>query len=337
MNDPLGEMTFAVMTRRQYDERYLRLQESHQQYVSRALSTYETVSNCQSIEELRAWMDAVSAVLNTDLGVGAIHDGVVIREVDGNRVPADVIEPKGPGPHPILVYFHGGGWVIGASRDYRQLSLRFAEAGFLVVNVDFRCAPESQFPGPFDDCRAAVSWAAEVAQEYGGDRMRMAVAGDSSGANLAAAVAVTLADEPDAPRISAAALLYGLYDMSQIQPEEAFMRDAYLGENSDLLMADPRVSPIRAANKLPPSIVVVGSADESQSESVRLAEALDVAGITYEYLVVPGMPHAFACMEFLPEARQTIDQVAQFLHMQLDTWPAVRDAPGPDTGTESRE
>src|SRR5439155_1342197 len=159
--------------------------------------------------------------------------------------------PKGEGTFPVLVYLHGGGWVAGSSKSHRKLAFRFAEAGFLVFNVDYRLAPEAPFPAPYDDCEYAVRWAARVARDYGGDPDRLAIGGDSAGGNLSAAVAVTLADDPSAPKVRAALLIYGVYDMASMPrgetPEEAagvdVMVRGYLGDDMDALMKDPRVSP----------------------------------------------------------------------------------------------
>ncbi|MGH9889646.1 MAG: alpha/beta hydrolase, partial [bacterium] len=127
------------------------------------------------IPSLRKMMNEMAPLLNADPPkVGAIHEDVLIREIGGARVTADVLGPERGGPHPVLVYLHGGGWVAGSPRTHRKLGLRFAEAGYLVVNVDYRLSPEAPFPGPFDDCVFAVRWAAENAGRFGGDASRLA-------------------------------------------------------------------------------------------------------------------------------------------------------------------
>ena len=282
------------------------------------------------IPSLRKLLDEMSPLLNADPpAVGALHDGVSLRP----GVTADVFVPDRPGPHPVLVYLHGGGWVAGSPRSHRKLGLRFAEAGYLVVNVDYRLAPEAPFPGPFDDCAFAVRWAAQNAARFGGDPNRFAVGGDSAGGNLTAAVVAHLAGDASAPRIRAALLIYGVFDFGAFElstgqaatPQEEIatklrdaMVDAYLGAQRDPdLVKDPRVSPLRAAAKLPPSFLVVGTADPLLAQQKALVAELERAKIPHENVVLDGMPHGFVQYEFLPQARETIAKMTAFLERNL--------------------
>jgi acetyl esterase len=283
---------------------------------------------------LRKMLDGFAPLINVDLpAVGAVHEAVLLREVGGARVTADVLVPDRAGPHPVLVYLHGGGWVAGSPTTHKKLALRFAEAGYLVVNVDYRLAPEAPFPAPFDDCVFAVRWAAENAARYGGDARRLALGGDSAGGNLTAAVAAHLASDPSAPKIRAALLIYGVFDFALLanakpdpntpNPELAKkltddMVAAYLGANaSAALLADPRVSPLRAAAKLPPSFLVVGTADPLIEHQRALAAELARAGVTHENVVLDGMPHGFVQYEMLPPALETIRRMTTFLDKHL--------------------
>ncbi len=293
-----------------------------------------TANPPESAVDLRKLMADFAPLLNADLPeIGALHEGVLVREVGGTAVTADVVVPEGAGPHPVLVYLHGGGWVAGSPLTHRKLAYRFAEAGYLVFNVDYRLAPEFPFPAPFDDCLHAVHWAAREAERYGGDASRLAIGGDSAGGNLSAAVAATLADDPSAPRIGACLLIYGVFDFATmgagVEDEDdplhevgealtEMMVGAYLGsERSPSLLADPRVSPIHAAAKLPPSHVVVGSLDTLAAQAETLAAALQRAGVAHEHVVFEGMPHGFSQMEFLPPARESIEQMLAFLKTHL--------------------
>jgi hypothetical protein len=99
--------------------------------------------------EMRSMLDGFAPFLNAGLPeVGALHEAIPVRE----GVTADVVVPRGAGPHPVLVYLHGGGWVCGSPKTHQKLGYRFAEAGYLVFNVDYRLAPEHSFPTPFEDC-----------------------------------------------------------------------------------------------------------------------------------------------------------------------------------------
>jgi acetyl esterase len=277
--------------------------------------------------EMRSMLDGFAPLMNAGLpDVGAFHEAVPIRE----GVSADVVVPCGVGPHPVLVYLHGGGWVCGSPKTHRKLGYRFAEAGYLVINVDYRLAPEHSFPTPFEDCLAAVRWAQGEAARFGGDPARLAIGGDSAGGNLAAAVCAALAGDPACPK--AALLIYGVFDFGMFgdvslapagDPKAAeigremveMMVGAYLGRSrTDALLRDPRVSPLTAAAKLPPSHVVVGSADPLAGQAQALVQALAAAGVPHEHFVDAGMPHGYAQMEeLLPAARPAIDRMVAFL------------------------
>ncbi len=280
--------------------------------------------------EMRRMLDGFAPLMNGDLPeVGACHDAVAVRA----GVSADVVVPKGAGPHPVLVYLHGGGWVCGSPKTHRKVGYRFAEGGYLVFNIDYRLAPEHPFPTPFDDCLAAVRWAHREATRYGGDPTRFAIGGDSAGANLSAAVAAALADDPARPK--AALLIYGVFDFAMFgdvalvdspDPNAAaigrdmveMMTSAYLGKTrGEALLQDPRVSPLHAARRLPPSHVVVGSADALAGQSEALVKALSAAGVAHEHFVDPGMPHGYVQLEMLPAARPAIDRMLKFLRRHV--------------------
>lgn len=291
----------------------------------------------ETAQDMRAMLDPFAGMMNAGLPeIGAFHESVPVRETDAGPVHADVMVPKGDGPHPVLVYLHGGGWVCGSPATHRKLGHRFAEAGYLTLSIGYRLAPEHPFPTPFDDCAFAVRWAAREAARWGGDASRLAVGGDSAGANLSAAVAAALCDDADAPRISAALLIYGVFDFAAMgavldadlagneelaaaaEKMVELMVGAYLGaERSEGLLSDPRISPIHAAAKLPPSHVMVGGADALAPQTAALAAALERAGVEHEHVVYDGMPHGFAQMEFFPQARRSVERMVEFLDKHL--------------------
>jgi len=285
-----------------------------------------------SIDAMRRMVDEFAPLMNADLPqVGAFHEAVAV----GDGVTADIVVPRGQGgaPHPVLVYLHGGGWVCGSAKTHRKLGYRFAEAGYLVVNVNYRLAPEHPFPTPFEDCLAATRWAHQEAARFGGDGNRLAVGGDSAGANLAAAVAAALASDPVRPK--AALLLYGVFDFGMrsnalsapgLDAPAAdagraaleMMMSAYLGTaRGDAALRDPHVSPLYAAARLPPSHVVVGGADPLTLQADALVKALAAAGVPHEHFVDAGMPHGYVQMEFLPAARPAIERMVGFLRRNV--------------------
>ena len=279
--------------------------------------------------ELRALLDGFIMQLgNADLPeIGASHDDVVIRTAAGHAVTVDVHVPKGAGPFPVLVYLHGGGWVLGSPKTHRRLGFRFAEAGYLVFNVHYRLAPEHPFPAPFDDCVAAIRWAAEHAADYGGDASRLAVGGDSAGGNLTAAAAVALANDADVD-IKAVLLIYAALDFANMDAGVSvvpgadelmeMMVGSYIGHDRDNLTRDWRVSPILAAEKLPPALVLCGTMDPLIDDAHAVAARLAAAGIDHEVAIYDEMPHGFVQMEeMFPEARLAIDRMVNFLNTRV--------------------
>src|SRR5262252_7825100 len=129
-------------------------------------------------------------------------------------LPARIYRPRGEGPHPVMVFFHGGGWVIGSIETHDPLCRALAAVtASLIVSVDYRLAPEHRFPAAVDDSFAAVRWVAANATELGADSGHLGVGGDSAGGNLAAVVSL-LARDRGGPAIAYQLLLYPATDMS---------------------------------------------------------------------------------------------------------------------------
>lgn len=273
-----------------------------------------------SVEGIRFVFAQLAGLLNRKLpSVGAFHAAVKVP-ADGRTLSVDVTVPAGAGPFPVLVYFHGGAWVAGNPASHRKLTHRMAEGGCLVVSADYRLAPDNPFPAGFDDCLAAVAWAVAHAHEYGGDPSRIAVGGDSAGGNLAAAVAIELAQRRRAPPLAAAVLIYGVFDFAEVGgPMFArSLRDAYLGRDaSAALLRDTRVSPLHGARWLPPTLIICGGRDPLLDDSRALQHQLEQAGVRHELVVASGMPHGFMQMEFFAESRRCMDLTQRFLATEL--------------------
>ncbi|HJU11947.1 MAG TPA: alpha/beta hydrolase [Candidatus Binataceae bacterium] len=256
--------------------------------------------------------------LNNDLPViGALHENVELR----SRLYADIAVPKGSGPHPVVLFIHGGGWMAGSPRTHRKLGMQFAEQGYLTVNLDYRLAPENAFPAGFEDCLFAAKWMRENVQSWNGDLSRSAIAGDSAGANLAAAVLVEFGSTRSAPNFRAAALIYGVFDFAdaieRTPNREAIegMARGYLGAQYPAALKDPRVSPLRAIKPgtLPPSFIICGTADALLPESRSIAAVLKEADIPYELHEIEEMPHAFMMIDALSACREGHSLMFKFL------------------------
>jgi acetyl esterase len=233
--------------------------------------------------------------------------------VDGGDITVRVYTPRPAATGetlPIVVYFHGGGFV-GGDVDTHDATARYLSkhADAIVVNVDYRRSPEHRCPTQIDDAYSALVWTAEHAPELRGDPARIAVAGDSAGGNLAV-VMTQLAKERGGPRIALQVLLYPWLDLrantsspSRVQfgggdyflanPDLEWMRSLYLPDGAS--DADPRVSPLLydSLNGLPPAVIVTAGCDPVCDDGKMYGERLAAAGVPVDYRCFEGTIHAF--------------------------------------------
>jgi acetyl esterase len=265
--------------------------------------------------------------------IGAVRN--LVADGPGGPIPLRVYRPAGVAASaalPGLMYFHGGGWVIGDLDTHdvlcRQLT---AEAGITVVNVDYRLAPEHKFPAAADDAWAATRWTVAHASELGVDAGRLAVGGDSAGGNLAAVVALHARDA-GAPNIKLQVLVYPVTDVgSETRSYQDFAEGYMLTRESmrwftaHYLAAagqanDWRVSPLRASSHagLPPALVVTAGFDPLRDEGAAYAAKLQQAGVRVDYVCYGGMVHGFAGMGRLIETgNRAVSHIAATLRQTL--------------------
>jgi acetyl esterase len=264
----------------------------------------------------RAW-EELAKVFNHDLpAIGGLEENVEL----GPGLRADVAVPKGAGPHPVVIYLHGGGWAFGSPASFRKLGVQFAEAGYLTIILDYRLAPEHPFPAALEDSIFAIRWASDNARRWNGDGRRIAIGGDSAGANLAVSAIASGASELRAP-VRAALLFYGAYDLEATAERtraEAGLQvqlNTYVAGNK-ALFDDPRVSPLKAvAPGLLPPCFIMGAGDDSWclADSLALAQALSAVASPYELHVMEGMPHGFMQMSTLEGCRAAMRLMWEFL------------------------
>jgi acetyl esterase len=251
-------------------------------------------------------------------------------------IPLRVYRPAGVADNvhlPGLVYFHGGGWVIGDLDTHdvlcRQLT---AEARMTVVSVDYRLAPEHKFPAALDDALVATRCVARHGPEFGIDVARLAVGGDSAGGNLAAAVALLARDSTQGPPLAFQVLIYPVTDVGSESPSyrdfaEGYMltRDSmrwftnhYVRSSEDA--GGWRASPLRAKSLagLPPAIVVTAGFDPLRDEGAAYATRLAESGVTVDYVCYGGMIHGFVPMgRLIDTSDRALSHIAASLRQAL--------------------
>ncbi len=251
----------------------------------------------------------------TNVIFGSVRPGTELRDVTisgpGGGIGARVYRRAGagPGPRPLILNFHGGGFVFGDLRmaDWMCSSVAVT-VDAVVVSVDYRLAPAHPFPAAVDDCYAALTWATDNAAGLGavgpedGAAPRIGVMGESAGGNLSAVMCL-LARDRGGPQISHQALLYpptdltlrpatGAHTLIISEPDMAAFRRLYLGDADP---ADPQVSPLLALDhsRLPPALIQVAEHDPLRADGVRYAAALRAAGVPVRFTEYVGMPHGY--------------------------------------------
>ncbi len=252
----------------------------------------------------------------------------------GGRIPVRVYTPHGAGPFPVVVFYHGGGWVLGRVRQFDHFCrLLASKATALVLSVDYRLAPEHVFPAALDDAYAALEWAADNAGQLGGDPARLAVMGESAGGNMAAVVC-RMARDQGGPDVRFQVLLCPVTNVSDMSTGsysqfatgymltkewmEAF-RGYYLPESSD--WSDTRVSPLLSQSLagLPPALIITAGYDVLRDDGEAYARRLSEAGVPVKHYRCGGVIHAFttALVDYLVQAQQAVSLIARDLNRAL--------------------
>lgn len=265
-----------------------------------------------------------------NVGVGDSQPPADLAAIEELEVPgaagplrARLYRPHADGPTPTLLYLHGGGFVVGDVEAYDFQTRTLAEvAGVTLLSLDYRLAPENPFPAAVEDAVAVARWTVSQAETLGGDPARVAIGGDSAGANLAAVAAQTLRDEPAG--LSAQVLIYPITDFVNPHPSRDENADAplltkdrmewfdahYVSDGVD--PADPRVSPLLAKDLsgLPPAIMVTAGHDPLRDEGDAYAEAMAAAGVPVRHLRYDSLIHGFFGLgPFSAGCAQAIEEV----------------------------
>ena len=289
-----------------------------QQETERGLPPYNELSPL----EARQQMLSLSPPVDPELSVRKVDDLRISGPL--NEIPIRLYYPEGTSPYPVIVYFHGGGWVIGNLETHNAICHALAKtSGCLVAAVDYRLAPEHRYPAAIEDAYAATSWICKNASRIQADPLRMAVMGESAGGALATVVSMMARDQDDR-RIALQVLVYPVTDnnfntSSYLNYGEGYSltRDLmiwfwnhYLGNKENA--GQPYASPLRAENlsNLPDALILTAEYDPLCDEGESYAKKLQKSGVNVTLTRYDGMIHGFFRMTSkLDKAKGALTQV----------------------------
>jgi acetyl esterase len=293
-----------------------------------------------------------------------LHPNIPYRDTGRRAHLLDVYRPEGTTARPAVLYVHGGAFSMLSKDTHRMMALALASRGYVVFNINYRLGPRHTYPKPLEDAAAALLWMLEHGAEYGADTDRIALAGESAGANLVTALTYAATHprpEPfaralyeRAPAIRCALPIYGIHDLNDMErfwrhPDKARKMGAwvkrelrwaalsYVGHPlEDRVAAAPLASPLRllcsprpeGSRPLPPFFAAVGTADPLLDDSRRLKAAVEACGSTCDLRVYPGEIHGFNVMLWRPAARAKWRAVFRFLEQHLEPPTQRHRAPG---------
>ena len=264
------------------------------------------------------------SITGTPVEVAGVEDRTV--DTAAGAVGVRVLTPQGDGPMPIMMYFHGGGYVKGGIIETDAFCRRLARTtGNVVVSVGYRLAPEHPYPAALDDAYRCSLWAYENAGALGGTKDSFSVCGESAGGNLAAVICL-LARSGREMEISRQILLQPVVDFTLSFPSIGMPASECLVPREDLAWyyeeyyggdtRDFRVSPLFAddLSGLPPALIVTAEHDTLRDEGKAYADRLESSGVPTEYRCYGGMVHGFLQMAGLvAEAQAAIDEISRFV------------------------
>ena len=249
-----------------------------------------------------------------------------------STIPLRLYAPDPDAALPVVVYFHGGGWVIGDIESHDTICRKLAQAsGCTVISVDYRLAPEHRFPCAPEDCHAVASWVADNGSRLNVDSARLAVAGDSAGGNLTAVTAL-LARDRGGPAIAFQLMVYPVIDATMSFPSYKENAEGYLLSAADMVWfyenyvdddvdrKDWMLSPLYAPDLsgLPPALVITAEFDPLRDEGEAYADALQQAGVEARSSRYDGMTHGFFGLEVVvPAAAPAMEEAAGALQFAL--------------------
>jgi acetyl esterase len=284
----------------------------------------------KSPEQARLEFKALCQIADPkEAAIGKIED--IAAPGPTGPIPLRIYTPVAAGGAslPAIIYFHGGGFVLGDLNSHDGLCRALAnESGHRVISVDYRLAPEHPFPAAVEDCFAAAKWIEENAPDLGVDPNRLAVAGDSAGGNLAAVICLLARDNKNTPALDFQLLIYPVTRLERgpsTRPHGSgflldnrsieWFRKHYLPDDAD--PNDPRLTPLDAdLSGLPPAYIVTAGYDPLRDDGIAYAERLKQAGVKVVHMDYPTMIHGFFSMQGLVPL--SIEAIAAAAHAARD-------------------
>ena len=314
--NPIKKALGDAVARLRADDDMLRVLDAHTRLEPLAIEKL-------GVEEARRQptpADAVARLLREDHQAGAAAPMPSISTAEhvipgpASELPATIYTPMGQGPFPVVVYFHGGGWVIADRKVYDGGARGLCQAAdAIVVSVDYRQAPEHRFPAAWDDALAAYEWVSRNAAQFDGDPTRLALAGESAGGCLAVATAIAARDRGLTPpravlavypvtqnNLSTASYLENAIAAPLNRAMIPWFLDQLLRSEADL--DDPRLNLVDAElHGLPPVTIINAALDPLRDDGAMLEEALLASGVPVERTVYDGVTHEFFGMAAVVE------------------------------------
>ena len=288
-------------------------------------------------ERVRLGRALMMRMLESRTSIPGLPNGVETREVEiSQTLTGRLYTPNAAAPLPVLVYLHGGGWVFGSVATHDPFCRLLSEAaGVVVVSVEYRLAPEHPYPAALEDTLSAVHWAAAQAGQWNGDSGRLALGGDSAGANLAAVAANRLGVTAEKRMLQALLLLYPVTDHPSAGHPSYTENATGYGLEANLMRwfweqyapgvppENPDASPLQLQKlpPLPPTLVTTAEYDVLRDEGLAYAKKLEAAGVAVTHLHAPDMHHNFpvhpGTVARFPQSHATLAEIAGWLRKTL--------------------
>jgi acetyl esterase len=298
-----------------------------QQYLSRAFASYPAFSTISTGEARRIAETVRAPLVRGGPSMARTLDRTIA--IDGNQLPIRVYFPTLEAGLPALIYLHGGGWTLFSINTHDRVMREYAaRAQVVVVAVDYPLSPEAKFPQALDQITALVGWLAHQGSVLGIDPSKLAIGGDSAGANLAIGAALSLRRADKGNMLRALLLNYGVYDCNF--GRRSYLRygnddymltvaemitfwDNYVGHHDD--RSNPLACPLRADLRgLPTAFLAIAECDALYDENIDMAAQLRAAGVTVESVIYPGATHSFLeAVSMAAVSNRAFDDEAQWL------------------------